>query len=64
MPDISMCSNAHCADRALCYRFTATPNEWRQAYAAFAPAPGARRCDDFVPNAGQERREARDVPRP
>ncbi|MGZ8317537.1 MAG: hypothetical protein ACXWVD_00410 [Telluria sp.] len=60
MPDISMCNNQTCPDRAKCYRFTAAPNPWRQAYAMFAPPAGATRCEYFTPNIDQE---ARHVPR-
>lgn len=35
MADISMCDNQDCPLRTMCYRFTATPNPYRQAYADF-----------------------------
>jgi hypothetical protein len=37
MPDISMCMNETCPLRKGCYRFTATPDEYRQSYAMFEP---------------------------
>ncbi|WZE63565.1 hypothetical protein PANI_CDS0045 [Maribacter phage Panino] len=37
MPDISMCSNHTCLRKEDCYRFTATPNPYRQSYARFQP---------------------------
>lgn len=37
MPDISMCMNIHCPLKETCYRFTAKPSEYRQAYSDFAP---------------------------
>lgn len=50
MPDISMCANENCPSKANCYRFTAQPNPWRQAYADFKPAPGSDRCDSYTDN--------------
>ena len=50
MPDISMCANETCPKRNECYRFTATPNPYRQSYADFKPKPGASQCDNFTPN--------------
>ena len=35
MPDISMCQNQTCPVKEECYRFMATPNPYRQSYAAF-----------------------------
>jgi hypothetical protein len=32
MPDITMCDGHKCPLRFSCYRFTATPNDFRQAY--------------------------------
>ena len=32
MPDITMCEGNDCPLKERCYRFTATPNEYRQAY--------------------------------
>ena len=37
MPDISMCTNNTCPKKMTCYRFRATPNEFRQSYAGFKP---------------------------
>ena len=36
MPDISMCSNTTCVINQTCYRFTATPCEYRQSYSEFS----------------------------
>ena len=30
--DIAMCENSKCPKAQDCYRFTATPDEWRQTY--------------------------------
>lgn len=37
MPDITMCNNAGCPKRENCYRFTAEPAAYCQAYATFVP---------------------------
>jgi hypothetical protein len=39
MADISMCTNVQCKSKDYCYRFTAIPSKFRQAYADFT-------CDD------------------
>lgn len=35
MPDISMCRNEECPLKEKCYRYTAEPSPFRQAYAEF-----------------------------
>lgn len=51
MADISMCQDTQCQSREECYRFTANPNEFRQAYADFSILrAGQSCCEDFVPN--------------
>jgi hypothetical protein len=35
MPDISMCKNKECKFKKDCYRFTAKPSEFMQAYNEF-----------------------------
>ena len=42
-----MCRNVRCKSRAVCYRFMADVNEFRQAYANFVPDKGSDRCDYF-----------------
>ena len=37
MPDISMCDYEGCPAKDSCYRFTATPSEYRQAYFSEPP---------------------------
>lgn len=32
MPDISMCPGDDCPRKETCYRYTATPNQFRQSY--------------------------------
>lgn len=32
MPDITMCEGTGCPAKESCYRFTATPSEFRQSY--------------------------------
>lgn len=49
MPDISMCANNNCTLSSKCYRFTATPNPWRQTYAKFAQDENGE-CNYFWDN--------------
>lgn len=37
MPDITMCSTKECPLHDICYRFTATPSEFRQSWFAGDP---------------------------
>lgn len=37
MADITMCGGKECPMKENCYRFTATPNEFRQSYFMIAP---------------------------
>ena len=37
MPDIAMCKGGRCPQKDKCYRFTATPSEYRQSYFTEAP---------------------------
>lgn len=37
MADITMCPGIGCVSKRECYRFTAKPNEFRQAYFNVAP---------------------------
>lgn len=50
MPDISMCSNSTCPSKMLCYRYTATPNPYRQSYGLFSVTPEHSQCEYFTPN--------------
>ena len=45
MPDIAMCINEDCALKFKCYRYTANPNEFWQAYNVFRPEKGE--CDHY-----------------
>ena len=49
MPDISMCMNHECPVHRSCYRYTATPNDYWQAYADFKPDEDGV-CIYFIPN--------------
>jgi hypothetical protein len=40
MPDITMCKGTACPKKESCYRFKATPSEFRQSYFANAPTEG------------------------
>ena len=37
MADITMCKGTNCPQKETCYRFTAKPNEYRQAYFSEPP---------------------------
>jgi len=37
MPDITKCTNARCAKKSECYRFTVEPSSYAQSYDIFAP---------------------------
>lgn len=50
MPDISMCGNTNCPFRMKCFRYTAIPSEFRQAYSSFKPNENS--CDYFIDNKG------------
>jgi hypothetical protein len=47
MADITMCSGKGCPKKATCYRFNATPNEWRQSYFLTEPNDGAV-CAEYI----------------
>jgi hypothetical protein len=48
MPDISMCSGEKCPLKENCYRFLATPNEFRQSYFMNPPYDHqTKECDHF-----------------
>ena len=54
MADITMCKGLGCVSKRECYRFTAKPNEFRQAYFNVAPwfngPHGIQACQYFDPN--------------
>lgn len=45
-PDITMCKGTNCAAKESCYRFTATPNEFRQSYFMEPPIKDGK-CDYY-----------------
>ena len=49
MPDFSMCSNSSCPLKETCYRQTAIPNPFRQAYGWFSPDTETGKCQYFLP---------------
>lgn len=51
MPDITMCNDALCPMRMMCYRFTAEPNEL-QSYFTDSPRKDSH-CDFFWGDASQ-----------
>jgi hypothetical protein len=51
MPDISMCSGEKCPLKENCYRFLATPNEFRQSYFMNPPYNDeTKECNHFWDN--------------
>lgn len=58
MADITMCTGTGCPLREKCYRYTATPNEYRQSFADFTTKLTAEKdgygengtyCPEYVP---------------
>lgn len=47
MADITMCEGKGCTKREECYRFTATPNEYRQSYFVGTPIQEDGDCEHF-----------------
>lgn len=47
MPDIAMCRDVLCKSKETCYRFKATPNEYRQAYVNTNREEDAINCDMY-----------------
>lgn len=54
MPDISMCPGNDCPMKEKCWRFTATPDPWRQAFFSTPPNDGEE-CEQFWSNDGRGR---------
>jgi len=53
MADISMCNGKDCKNKAKCYRYTAPPNEYWQAYAMYDLLRiESEGCEYFVDNSG------------
>lgn len=47
MPDITMCRGDLCGRRETCYRFNATPNEFRQSYFVKVPLKESGDCEYY-----------------
>ena len=47
MPDISMCPGTACTKRNECYRYRATPSEYRQSFFTIAPMNSDGDCEYF-----------------
>lgn len=57
MPDITLCTGEDCEVKESCYRFTAEPNEYRQAYFSLTPFMVIncnQVCNYYVPNYDEE----------
>ena len=50
MPDISMCHGKDCPLKESCYRFTATPDKYWQAYFGGAPFEQDGKCPYYMPD--------------
>lgn len=50
MPDITMCEGTGCIIKDNCYRYTAEPSEFRQAYFAEPPVDKDGNCNHFWGN--------------
>lgn len=51
MADITMCEDKECPFKETCYRFTATPSEYRQSYFKNSPYNSYNlNCEDYWPN--------------
>jgi len=48
-----MCVGTDCNEKEKCYRFTATPNEYRQAYFLYVPKGADGKCEEFWSNEGR-----------
>ena len=57
MTDITMCKSRNCPLRETCYRYTAAPNPYRQAYFTNEPIKelheGFWDCDQWIDNKGK-----------
>ena len=49
MPDITMCPGDNCSEKVRCYRATAVPNEYRQAYFTHLPLSPDDSCNYYIP---------------
>ena len=50
MPDITMCEGGDCPLKESCYRYTATPSEYRQSYFTEIPYNKEEdKCDHRMP---------------
>jgi hypothetical protein len=47
MADITMCSDVECKMKDTCYRFTATPCMFRQAYFVGSPKVSDKECEYY-----------------
>ena len=60
MPDISMCRSNTCSLKDNCYRFTATPSLFRQAYADFKYNEETKNCNHYWDNKEYEDEKRKD----
>jgi hypothetical protein len=49
MPDITMCTGGDCPAKETCYRFKATPSEYRQSFFTKPPWNFVNGCEHYWP---------------
>ena len=55
MADISKCEGTNCPRKEECYRYTARPDEFQQAYFMDVPLKEDNKCDHFWNKEGWEK---------
>ena len=63
MPDITMCRGDGCPKKGTCYRFTATPDKYWQAYFCGIPFGDEKEgaCMHYMPDWRKVKEAGRDV---
>lgn len=54
-----MCDNNTCPSRKSCYRYTATPNEYRQTYSLFEVKEDSNKCESYISNKEYEHKRVK-----
>jgi hypothetical protein len=63
MPDITMCQGFDCEDKSTCYRYTASPNVYRQSYFLGLPIDDTGNCAHYLKDtrSPKEKKQARAI---
>lgn len=64
MADITMCAGLGCPHKEGCFRFTATPNEYRQSFFSKTPLKEDNSCDYFYDNGKLTKQKLREITEP